>query len=102
MEMATKIMAKLKRKILIGLLAVMIVFSNNTGITEELKNNESYLPRVASLNLCADAYLMAFAKSEQILSLTQQSSDPTLSAFAKEASNFPISSDRLSTSLKVI
>ena len=100
MEMATKIMAKLKRKILIGLLAVMIVFSNNTGITEELKNNESNLPRVASLNLCADAYLMAFAKSEQILSLTQQSSDPTLSAFAEEASNFPISSGRLSDILQ--
>ena len=100
MEMATKIMAKLKRKILIGLLAVMIVFSNNTGITEELKNNEFYLPRVASLNLCADAYLMAFAKPEQIVSLTQQSSDPTLSAFVDEASNFPISSGRLSDILQ--
>ncbi|MEC7185064.1 MAG: ABC transporter substrate-binding protein [Pseudomonadota bacterium] len=64
--------------------------------SENLRNNKTHLPRVVSLNLCADAYLMAFAKPEQILGLTQQSSDPTLSAFVEEASNFPVSGGRMS------
>ena len=64
--------------------------------SENLRNNKTHLPRVVSLNLCADAYLMAFAKPEQILGLTRQSSDPTLSAFVEEASNFPVSGDRMS------
>ena len=64
--------------------------------SENFRNNKTHLPRVVSLNLCADAYLMAFAKPEQILGLTQQSSDPTLSAFVEEASNFPVSGGRMS------
>ena len=49
------------------------------------------LPRVVSLNLCADAYLMAFAARAQILALTPQSLDPSLSAFHENAQDFPIS-----------
>ena len=41
-----------------------------------------------------------FAKPEQILGLTQQSSDPTLSAFVEEASNFPVSGGRMSNILE--
>ena len=97
--MPTKIMVNRKRETLIALLAVIIIFFHTTGMadqSENFRNNKTHLPRVVSLNLCADAYLMAFAKPEQILGLTQQSSDPTLSAFVEEASNFPVSGDRMS------
>ena len=92
-------MVNRKRETLIALLAVIIIFFHTTGMadqSENFRNNKTHLPRVVSLNLCADAYLMAFAKPEQILGLTQQSSDPTLSAFVEEASNFPVSGDRMS------
>ena len=49
------------------------------------------LPRVVSLNLCADAYLMAFADKAQVLALTPQSRDPSLSAFHAAAQDYPIS-----------
>ena len=92
-------MVNRKRETLITLLAVIIIFFHTTGMadqSENFRNNKTHLPRVVSLNLCADAYLMAFAKPEQILGLTQQSSDPTLSAFVEEASNFPVSGGRMS------
>ena len=92
-------MVNRKRETLITLLAVIIIFFHTTGMadqSENFRNNKTHLPRVVSLNLCADAYLMAFAKPEQILGLTQQSSDPTLSAFVEEASNFPVSGGRIS------
>lgn len=92
-------MVNRKRETLIALLTVIIIFFHTTGMadqSENLRYNKTHLPRVVSLNLCADAYLMAFAKPEQILGLTQQSSDPTLSAFVEEASNFPVSGGRMS------
>ena len=92
-------MVNRKRETLIALLTVIIIFFHTTGMadqSENFRNNKTHLPRVVSLNLCADAYLMAFAKPEQILGLTQQSSDPTLSAFVEEASNFPVSGGRIS------
>ena len=92
-----------KRETLIALLAVIIIFFDTTGMadqSENLRKNKTHLPRVVSLNLCADAYLMAFAEPEQILGLTQQSSDPTLSAFVEEASNFPVSGGRMANILE--
>ncbi len=103
MKMPTKIMVNRKRETLIALLAVIIIFFHTTGMadqSENFRNNKTHLPRVVSLNLCADAYLMAFAKPEQILGLTQQSSDPTLSAFVVEASNFPVSGGRMANILE--
>ena len=103
MKMPTKIMVNRKRETLIALLAVIIIFFHTTGMadqSENFRNNKTHLPRVVSLNLCADAYLMAFAKPEQILGLTQQSSDPTLSAFVEEASNFPVSGGRMANILE--
>lgn len=96
-------MVNRKRETLIALLAVIIIFFHTTGMadqSENFRNNKTHLPRVVSLNLCADAYLMAFAKPEQILGLTQQSSDPTLSAFVVEASNFPVSGGRMANILE--
>ena len=55
------------------------------------------LPRVVSLNLCADAYLMAFADKAQVLALTPQSRDPSLSAFHKTAQDYPISDGQIET-----
>ena len=101
--MPTKIMVNRKRETLIALLAVIIIFFHTTGMadqSENFRNNKTHLPRVVSLSLCADAYLMAFAKPEQILGLTQQSSDPTLSAFVVEASNFPVSGGRMANILE--
>ena len=96
-------MVNRKRETLIALLAVIIIFFHTTGMadqSENLRYNKTHLPRLVSLNLCADAYLMAFAKPEQILGLTQQSSDPTLSAFVVEASNFPVSGGRMANILE--
>lgn len=53
------------------------------------------LPRVVSLNLCADPYLMAFAAPEQILALTPQSRDASLSAFHHAAHDYPISDGQI-------
>ena len=92
-------MVNRKRETLIALLAVVIICFYTTGMadqSENLRNNKTQLPRVVSLNLCADAYLIAFAKPEQILGLTRQSSDPTLSAFVEEVSNFPVTGGRMS------
>lgn len=53
------------------------------------------LVRVVSLNLCADAYLMAFADKAQVLALTPQSRDPALSAFHQTAQDYPISDGQI-------
>ena len=53
------------------------------------------LPRVVSLNLCADAYLMAFADKAQVLALTPQSRDASLSAFHAAAQHYPISDGQI-------
>lgn len=55
------------------------------------------LPRIVSLNLCADPYLMAFAAKSQIAALTHLSRDPDLSADAEAAQNFPISDGQIET-----
>jgi iron complex transport system substrate-binding protein len=43
------------------------------------------LPRVASINLCADQHLLALADPEQILSVSWLAADPEESLLAKEA-----------------
>ncbi len=53
------------------------------------------LPRIVSLNMCADPYLMEFAAPEQIIALTWNSHDPKQSPFASRAVNFPITGGRL-------
>ena len=51
--------------------------------------------RVMSLNLCADAYLMGFATKNQVIALTPQSRDASLSAFHEKAQAYPISDGRI-------
>ena len=53
------------------------------------------LPRVLSLNLCADPYLMAFAAPDQIVALTALSRDTSLSAHAAAAQNFPVTDGQI-------
>ena len=53
------------------------------------------LPRLVSLNLCADPYLMAFADKNQIAALTHLSRDPDLSAHAEAAHHFPVSDGQI-------
>ncbi len=55
----------------------------------------SGLPRIVSLNLCADPYLMAFADKTQIAALTHLSRDPDFSAYAEAAQAFPISDGQI-------
>lgn len=55
------------------------------------------VPRVVSLNLCADPYLMAFADKQQIGALTHLSRDATLSPHAQAAQNFPVSDGQIET-----
>ena len=55
------------------------------------------LPRVMSLNLCADPYLMGIAAPAQVVALTPQSRDVSLSAFTAAAQNFPVSDGRIET-----
>lgn len=55
------------------------------------------LPRIVSLNLCADPYLMAFADKTQIAALTHLSRDPDLSPHADAAHGFPVSDGQIET-----
>ena len=55
------------------------------------------LPRVVSLNLCADAYLIAIADKQQILALTPQSQQADVSAFAAQAAAYPVSDGQIET-----
>jgi len=48
------------------------------------------LPKIVSLNMCADAYLMAIAAPEQILALSYLSRDAALSPFHKRAATLPV------------
>ena len=53
------------------------------------------LPRIVSLNMCADPYLIEFAAPGQIIALTWNSHDPTQSPFATRAASYPITGGRL-------
>ena len=55
----------------------------------------SALPRIVSLSLCADPYLMAFAERNQVRALTWNSQDPAQSPFAERAASYPVTSGRL-------
>lgn len=48
------------------------------------------LPRVASINLCADQHVLAVADSEQILTVSWLAADPEDSLFAAEAARYPL------------
>jgi iron complex transport system substrate-binding protein len=48
------------------------------------------LPKIVSLNMCADAYLMAIAAPEQILALSYLSRDAALSPFHERAATLPV------------
>src|SRR5262245_2374330 len=47
------------------------------------------LPRVASLSVCADQYLLALADPSQIAGLSVDATDPALSFYAAKAGAFP-------------
>ncbi len=49
----------------------------------------SALPRVASLNLCADSLLLELALPSQIVSVSWLAQDDTLSNYAEQAKRFP-------------
>lgn len=61
---------------------------------------EKKLPRIVSLNMCADPYLMAFAP-DQIIALTHLSQDPTLSVFHEQAAHYPSTDGRIEAILQL-
>ncbi|MBE8220653.1 MAG: ABC transporter substrate-binding protein [Alphaproteobacteria bacterium] len=63
--------------------------------------SETKLPRIVSLNMCADPYLMAFADPTQILAITHLSRDPSLSAFHEIAQHLPITDGRIESILRL-
>lgn len=48
------------------------------------------LPRVASINLCADQHVLALAEPSQILTVSWLAADPEESLFAAEAAQYPL------------
>jgi iron complex transport system substrate-binding protein len=52
------------------------------------------LPRVASLSVCADQFLLTLADPSQIAALSAQSRDPALSFHAAEARSYPMTRGR--------
>lgn len=77
----------------VALTTLMLAMLTALGGTAQADN----LPRVLSLNLCADPYLMAFAEKSQVLALTPQSRDTALSAFVEAAKTYPISNGQIET-----
>ena len=59
------------------------------------------LPKIVSLNMCVDPYLMAFAAPEQIIALAPQSHQSDLSPFTEQAKNFPISDGTIENILQL-
>jgi len=66
-----------ERAALLGLLAVVL---STPGLAA---------PRVASLGVCADQYVLALAAPERIVSLSRQATDPELSLLADKARGYP-------------
>jgi len=54
----------------------------------------SDLPRVVSVNVCTDQYVMLLADQSQVVSLSALSDDPQSSAFADKAGEFPQNNGR--------
>ena len=68
--------------------------------TQDIHQKQTH-KRIVSLSMCADPYLMAFAEPSQILALSPQSRDPSLSAFTEEAAAWPASTGRMEDILKL-
>jgi iron complex transport system substrate-binding protein len=68
-------------------LLILLLASSNVSLAQD----DTRRPRVVSLNMCADPYLMAFAAPEQILALSPLARDRDMSPFAEQALNFPMS-----------
>ena len=75
----------------VTILALLVLLPKST-LAEPGK---STLPRIVSLNLCADPYLIEFAAPKQIIALTWNSHDPAQSPFATRAASYPITGGRL-------
>jgi len=74
---------------LIFCLAIYPAPSRAAQVGSDAMAKAAALPRIVSLNMCADPYLMAFAAPQQILALTAFSTQPALSPFAEAARAYP-------------
>jgi len=75
---------KLLRKNAGRFVVLCLVFGGNAS-------SAGTLPRVASINLCADQLVLLFAEPEQILSLSNLSHDSAGSYLYKQARQYPVS-----------
>lgn len=70
------------------LLAQLFLTTSHAAATDNTGNTTD-LPRVASINLCADQLLLEIADPAQILSVTNLSHDPAASIHIDKANNYP-------------
>lgn len=81
--------------ILISCLFSCLCFAALSARAATLPARAAALPKIVSLNMCADPYLMAFAAPDQILALTRLSRDTTMSLFAAQAMAYPTIDGRI-------
>jgi iron complex transport system substrate-binding protein len=72
-----------------GLMRVVALLAGALGIGAGVAAAADPLPRIMSLNVCTDQLVMLLAEPEQIVSLSDLSSDPQLSFFHARAAAHP-------------
>lgn len=72
-------------------LCLSMCFGMSAMAADPRHPNSRDLPRIFSLNMCADPYLMAFADASQISALSSLSRLAALSPFHQAAEEFPVS-----------
>lgn len=86
----TPLLVQITAVIVASLLSIQVAVANDAAATPEQTNQTSRLPRVASINLCADQLLLEFADPAQILSLTNLSHNPSASIHVDKAIHYPV------------
>lgn len=75
---------------LILIAACALVGGLPAGAGAQTPMNPAAPKRIVSFSLCADQYLLAFAKKEQVLALSRFARDRELSFYADKARRFPV------------
>ena len=84
----------MKKLLLVVLLGVFLASESSANITSGSAAPKQ-LPKVVSINLCADQLVLAFAQPEQILSLSNLSHDPAGSVYFAAAKAYPVNTGQV-------
>jgi iron complex transport system substrate-binding protein len=79
----------MRRFLPVLLLAAAVMSSTSRAADLTAAKAPDALPKIISLNMCADPYLMAFAEPEQILALSALSLDKAMSPFHQTVAQYP-------------